>query len=241
MAPCSATRSSSSSATCWIRGRCASTRRGVNAWRTSPRSRVWSGGSRASIDRVITGRTPCGIPSLASRGSPSARSTSSYRMTSHSRPTVGHRQRVHRRARAPLRVDRVRVGLGHRGERRHPYVGILHCEADVVPAGVVRSRSAVHVVHLHAQVRLIRLFQVPHRRRERGLRNADGEDAVELGRDRTGVSRRCSLRCIALFYGRCRLGPSVVGAHIGVDGCPSRCRRDADRQALLAASVAARI
>ena len=48
--PADATRSRRASTCAWIRGRSASTARGVNARLTASRSRVWCGGSRKSID-----------------------------------------------------------------------------------------------------------------------------------------------------------------------------------------------
>ena len=39
----------------WMWGRSPSTTRGVNALLTSPRSRVWSGGSRSSMDSPMPG------------------------------------------------------------------------------------------------------------------------------------------------------------------------------------------
>ncbi len=66
-------------------GRSASTTRGVNALFTRPRSRVWSGGSRSSMDSPIAGMaapkraaTKAAIGSLTRRGSRSAATTSSY-------------------------------------------------------------------------------------------------------------------------------------------------------------------
>ena len=55
--PCGMMRSSVSSTICWMRGRMSSTRRAVKAFTTSPRRRVWSGGSCCSIQWLMLRNT----------------------------------------------------------------------------------------------------------------------------------------------------------------------------------------
>ena len=88
MVPASRTPSRRPSTICWTRGRSPSTTRGVNALLTRLRRRVWSGGSRSSIDRPMAGigapkraATKAAIASFARRGSRSAATTSSYRVS----------------------------------------------------------------------------------------------------------------------------------------------------------------
>ena len=73
--PFSSAASSSSSTICWVRSRRDSTTFGVNAFDTSPRSRVWSGGSRKRNGRSSLNACAIGSSSgTLARNSPVSRS-----------------------------------------------------------------------------------------------------------------------------------------------------------------------